>query len=417
MILVDVSSILHRMIFGSTKDATKIKTKDGKYITEDFIFLTIHYILSELIDIKKKYPEYGDLVLCFDDYKKAYWRRDLYPEYKAQRKTSRDSSTNPINYEEVFKYTNELFEQIRENTPWKCVYVNRAEADDIILVLAKEYSSEGVLILSPDKDFLQAQRYPNVKQYSSLTKKWIVPEDKGGDMSQWITKHILLGDASDGVPKVVDFTNFSENFNKHLESKGCKYSVKEFKELSIEEKRDLISDYDIKVYDRKGNETGFDLYESRSFGESHIEKIQNGKWKFDQNINKINSKLKELRELKKVSENKTEIQSKIKDLLKIKKELTIEDDTIEHRLEEFLDSHELYKEHYDRNFQLVMEEGIPDYIRANILMEYNSASTAYNEEAFNEYLDKNHLSNIKSKLPLVFNATETLDITNCGWEL
>jgi 5'-3' exonuclease len=203
MILVDVSSILHRMIFGSTKDSSKFTIIDGKYKTEDFIKLTMHYILSELIDIQIKYSNYGEVVLCFDDYKKEYWRRDIYHEYKLSRRVSSQKSENPVNYKEVYSYTNELFEQLKNNTPWKCVYVNRAEADDIILILAKEFYQEGVLILSPDKDFLQAQRLPNIKQYSALTKKWLVAEDKHDNMDHWIFKHCMLGDVSDGVPKVL----------------------------------------------------------------------------------------------------------------------------------------------------------------------------------------------------------------------
>ena len=62
-----------------------------------------------------------------------------------------------------------------------------------------------------------------------------------------------------------------------------------------------------------------------------------------------------------------------------------------------------------------MEEGIPDYIRINILQEYKNASTTYNMKEFDDYLISNGLMNIQMALPKVFNSTETLTIGNCGW--
>ncbi|MCK5676849.1 MAG: hypothetical protein KAH72_00030, partial [Flavobacteriaceae bacterium] len=75
----------------------------------------------------------------------------------------------------------------------------------------------------------------------------------------------------------------------------------------------------------------------------------------------------------------------------------------------------LYREHYERNFTLVMEEGIPEYIWKNTMMEYNDVPTQYNIDEFDEYLDSLSLHQVKAELIKVFKATETLDISNCGW--
>ncbi len=417
MILVDVSSILHRMIFGSTKDSSKFTIIDGKYKTEDFIKLTMHYIISEIIESQIKYKNYGEVILCFDDYKKEYWRRDVYHEYKLSRRVSAEKSENPVNYPEVFAYTNELFEQLKKNTPWKCVYVNRAEADDIILVLAKEFHQEGVLILSPDKDFLQAQRLPGIKQYSSLTHKWIIAEDKHKDMDQWIFKHCMLGDVSDGVPKVIDHTEFSKEFKKHLEKNNLPSDVISFKKVPLEKKKEVLKSYDVHTYNRKGQDTGLDIYEVKGFGPSNLEKISNGEWKKSQIQNELKKQKAEILKTIKLTSDKEER----KKLRAQSKELTQKINSVEpiksdNNLNEFLDSHPLYREHYERNFTLVMEEGIPDYIRKNIMMEYNNADTTYNEEEFCKYLSDQGLQNIISKLPLAFNSIEKLDITNCGWD-
>jgi len=416
MILVDISSILHRMIFGSTRDAI-IKTKDNKYKTEDFIKLTLYYILNELINIQINYKKYGDIVICFDDYTKNYWRKDFYPAYKANRSTIRNES--PIEYKEVFAYTNELFDQISKNLPWKSIYVTGAEADDVILVLAKEYYQEGVLILSPDKDFLQCQRLPNISQYSALTNKWMIPENKNKDMSDWIHEHVILGDAADGVPKITDHTVFTDTFKCHLGkySEALKHylqddpskilEVIEFNKLPEPARLKIIDDFEEKTFNRKGQETGYDIFENKRFGQSHLAKIFNGEM-----LKKI--KIDKLQEQKKLNKGN---KPKIKELnLKIK-EIKAEENTksLQENLDEFLDYNPLYREHYDRNFILVMEEGIPDYIRKNILLEYNIASTDYNEEKFVEYLEKIGLSKIKTMLPKVFQSNTELDISNCGW--
>jgi hypothetical protein len=355
------------------------------------------------------------MVLCFDDYKKEYWRRDVYHEYKLSRRTESSKDSNPINYQEVYKYTNELFEQLRDNTPWKCVYVNRAEADDIILILAKEFHHEGVLILSPDKDFLQAQRLPGIKQYSALTRKWLVAEDKHDNMEHWIYKHCMLGDVSDGVPKVIDHTEFSEEFKKHLVTLGKPTEVHEFKKLSREEKAEVLLGYDVHTYNKKGQDTGLDIYVSKGFGESHLEKITNGEWKKAQIVKELEVQKKALLAKAKLEPDKNkrrEIKADVKLLSEQIK--TTEAKALETNLSEFLASHPLYQEHYDRNFTLVMEEGIPDYIRANVMLEYNNASTQYNEDEFLAYLDRVGLHTIKSKLP--FKSEQKLDITNCGWD-
>ena len=77
-----------------------------------------------------------------------------------------------------------------------------AEADDIIGILCVEYSEE-IMIISGDKDFIQLQRYPNIKQYSPITKKRVNGENPDG----YLKEHIFRGDTSDGIPNVLSSDN------------------------------------------------------------------------------------------------------------------------------------------------------------------------------------------------------------------
>lgn len=378
MILVDFSSILHRMLHTSIKDAKPKKT-NGVYNTAEYINITKHMILQELMNMSLEHKlNFGEMVICLDD-KSGYWRRDFYSGYKQSRKKDRDESD--VNFSEVFEELNGLIEQIHLNLPWKTILVPKAEADDTMLVLAKEYNSfEKVLILSPDKDMIQAQKdNETVLQYSSLTKKWLVPENKHDHMGHWVQEHVCLGDVSDCVPKIVDGTEFSPSFLKYLKENDVdeefnevfnfKYGVQDkdgdvLKALTIDEKTQLLSNFDVFKLNRKKENTGVkDVYKDMRFGPSNLQK----------SIDKHGS------------------------------------------LDKWLDSHPLYREHFDRNFTLVMTEGIPTDIWNEILISYKEAKTDYNKDAFIDYLSEFQLKSLEMDLPLVFKDTEGLTADNCGW--
>jgi 5'-3' exonuclease len=355
------------MIYSSVK-SIKPNKEDGLFLTSEFISTTIKFILKELFEIQTKHTEkFGDMVICLDNYADGYWRRDYYAGYKMNRKSGRDKSE--VNFDEVFSEINKLTEQILLNLPWKVVDVSRCEADDIILVLSREYNKfEKILIHSPDKDFIQAQRDTNnVFQYSALTKQWLVAEAKADDMNDWIQAHVCLGDESDGVPRVNDRTVFSENFILYLKNAGHNIeTVVEFKEssLSTKTKRSLLSDYDVWLLNKKLENTGIkDVYFKPRFGPTTLKK----------EIAKLGS------------------------------------------LDAWLDSHPLYRENYKRNFILVMEEGIPSNYWTECIIAYKKAEKDYNINQFEEYLKNNNLNSVILELSSVFKLDRGLTADDFGW--
>ena len=153
-----------------------------------------HMILNSLRFNRSKFTEeYGELVICCDG--RNTWRREVFPYYKRNRKKSRAASGYDWNH--IFETLNKIKSEINESFPYKVVHIDRAEADDIIAVLAKQWSrDEKVLILSGDKDFMQLQKYDNVKQYSPVQKKFL----RAGDPKEYLFEHIVRGDTSDGIP-------------------------------------------------------------------------------------------------------------------------------------------------------------------------------------------------------------------------
>ncbi len=164
-----------------------------------------HMILNSLRMYNAKFrDEYGQMILACDGAKN--WRKDYYPQYKANRKKDRDSSD--FDWAEAFRIMHQVREEIRDNFPYKVIHIDKCEADDIIGTLVEnsnEFGGTGekIMIVSSDGDFKQLQKYNNVKQYSPLLKKLVVEEHP----HTHLTDKVLRGDAGDGVPNVLSDDN------------------------------------------------------------------------------------------------------------------------------------------------------------------------------------------------------------------
>ena len=155
-----------------------------------------HMILNSIRMYRTMFKEeYGEVVLTYDS--RHYWRREIFPQYKQNRKKGRENDTK--DWDKIFGLLNAIKSEFKEILPYKYVEVYGAEADDIIGTLCKEYQDQKVMIISGDKDFIQLQKYKNVKQYSPILKKYV----NGHNPNTYIKEHILKGDSSDGVPNVL----------------------------------------------------------------------------------------------------------------------------------------------------------------------------------------------------------------------
>ena len=162
--------------------------------------LVRHMILNSLRMYRSKYKnKFGELVICTDG--KKNWRYDVFPNYKFKRKDARKESK--MDWNELFRITNMVLEEIKENYPYKVVEHERCEADDIIAAICENTQEFGkhepVLIVSSDKDFVQLQKFDNISQYSPMKKKFIKEDHPRKQMIELILK----GDQADGVPNVL----------------------------------------------------------------------------------------------------------------------------------------------------------------------------------------------------------------------
>ena len=199
MILIDMNQIAVANLM------MNLKMNNSKTIDENMVR---HMILNSIRMYRMEHhDEYGEVVLTWDS--KHSWRRDYFPEYKASRRKGREESD--LNWEDIFGTLNKIRNEIKQNFPYKYIEVFGAEADDIIGFLCEENRDEKIMIISGDKDFIQLQKYPNVTQWSPITKKQV----NGFDPTIYLKEHILKGDTSDGVPNVLSPDNtFSDGLRQ-----------------------------------------------------------------------------------------------------------------------------------------------------------------------------------------------------------
>jgi hypothetical protein len=160
--------------------------------------LVRHMILNTIRTYVKKFKEsHGpEVVIACDN--KNYWRREIYPHYKSNRKKARDASGHDWNT--IFECLNKIRDELRDHSPYKVISVDTCEADDVIATLVQKYSStQKIMILSSDKDFAQLQRYTNVEQYSPILKKYIKEPLPLLQLKQLI----IRGDKGDGIPNIL----------------------------------------------------------------------------------------------------------------------------------------------------------------------------------------------------------------------
>lgn len=187
MIIVDFHQVMIANLMTQLGNHTNVPVEES---------LFRHMVLNSLRSYRQKFKEYGEMVIACDD--KNFWRKQIFPYYKANRKKARDKSE--IDWNTIFEYFGKIKSEIRENFPYRMVQVDTAEADDIIATLVYRFQNEeNILILSGDKDFVQLHLMANVKQYDPVRKKFITHSDP----FRFRFEHIMKGDAGDGVPNVL----------------------------------------------------------------------------------------------------------------------------------------------------------------------------------------------------------------------
>jgi len=198
MIIVDLNQIMISNLM------VQINGRNAVELSED---LVRHMVLNSIRGINKKFrKDYGELVIASDG--KHSWRKQIFPNYKANRKKNREKSGH--DWETIFDVINRIKSELKEFMPYKLLELETAEADDVIAVFIRKIQrvvgpnhAKKILIVSGDKDFIQLHN-EYVKQYNPILNKYV---GKDETPSIYIREHILKGDRSDGVPNILSDDN------------------------------------------------------------------------------------------------------------------------------------------------------------------------------------------------------------------
>lgn len=202
MIIADYSQVALSGIFAFQKEL-----RTGASDSESATNIVRHAVLSSIKGYKKMFTrDYGEFIIACDG--REYWRKRIFPYYKANRKALREQSD--LDWKLIFTIISSIRDDLKEYFPYKVICIDDAEADDVIgtLVAWTQKNSlvendifeekQPVLIISSDGDFKQLHKYDNVRQFDPRKKKWVKCEDP----KKYLAAHIAKA-GDDGIPNVL----------------------------------------------------------------------------------------------------------------------------------------------------------------------------------------------------------------------
>ena len=142
-----------------------------------------------------------DIVFAIDDKLTHSFRKDLYPEYKAQRALVKSQyKIQPIKDYIVDVIFKEL--EIENHYGYHLVKVDGAEGDDVIATTLMKLKDNylGTLLIASDHDFLQIDDVREFDIFGKEAKRQLGGEDVSA--KDYLIGKILMGDRSDNIKQV-----------------------------------------------------------------------------------------------------------------------------------------------------------------------------------------------------------------------
>lgn len=225
MLLVDNNNVLFRtgsvakkifedeMIFLRTKilneTATPNDIADYDKLWNDFVKIwrgMTFTFLRNIVSIHKP----NIVIICRDA--KLTWRLLYYSYYKGERRVraKMNDEIDAYSRDEFYEMASKISDELADVIGYHNLEVPLLEADDIIAVLSQKVNKKfDVIISSTDKDFFQLRTDDeSVKVYNHSKHEWMEDDSK----LDW-EMMILVGDKSDGIPRLMDDDDTTVRFN------------------------------------------------------------------------------------------------------------------------------------------------------------------------------------------------------------
>jgi 5'-3' exonuclease len=187
------------MIVDSLNLAFRWKHSGAKEFKDQFI--------NTVESLKKSYKA-GKVIIACDEGSSSY-RKEIFPEYKQNRKDKYASQTEQerLDFEAFFKEFNATIDIYKEVDDYPVLRFSKCEADDIAAYCVRKYKkTHNIWLMSSDKDW-DLLIDDNVSRFSYVTRKEITKNNWNDhyeyDLDDHISIKCLTGDSGDSIPGVV----------------------------------------------------------------------------------------------------------------------------------------------------------------------------------------------------------------------
>lgn len=143
-VLIDSYNLFFRAMYSSNESDSELR--------KGMLLHTMFFMIKKACD--KFNPDH--LVICADG--KGTWRKDVYPQYKANRiEKLQEKTPSEIEKERELKdvFENSFIPFLKEKTNVTYLDYQKAEADDLIARFIALHPNDTIIIVSTDNDFVQ----------------------------------------------------------------------------------------------------------------------------------------------------------------------------------------------------------------------------------------------------------------------
>jgi len=200
-----------------SKTFQKLTEEENTLLVVDALNLAFRYKHSGATDfaedylrtvqsLKKSYRANKVIIAC--DQGSSSYRKNIYPEYKQNRKDKFELQTDAekAQFELFFEDFTKTLQHIETTTDYPVIKFQGVEADDIAAyIVSKNNTASNIWLISSDKDWdLLVQ--PDISRFSYVTRKEVTfnnwHDHYDFEPKDYISIKCLTGDSGDNVPGV-----------------------------------------------------------------------------------------------------------------------------------------------------------------------------------------------------------------------
>lgn len=188
-VLVDLGYLMFYRYHATMRWLEFQKSLDEEMSDDYVVSLFEKHLVGQLDKLRKKYKD-ATFYFCQDEKQSLIWRKDVYPEYKANR---------GVADEMIYRLKGAMMKIV--SGYGHVAGAPRLEADDIAYLVVKKirakYPTADIVIITSDRDYLQMVD-GHIQLMDGGGKVFV----GSGDAKKDLWTKIIMGDKSDNIPPI-----------------------------------------------------------------------------------------------------------------------------------------------------------------------------------------------------------------------